>query len=308
MCKTPFIRELRPDKRVLPYSKSARMSATPIGCGQCIHCKINKSRIWMHRILLERMCHNSSVFVTLTYNDENLPIDGQVDKRVLQLFIKRLRRRYDPLKLRYFGVGEYGAKTFRPHYHIILFNFDIMQQELIKDSWKNEDGEDMGFISVYILSKYLARYITGYIIKGLKDMNSDYVRDNYRMIYGCTKEFMISSKKNGGIGFKAIEKMAKEIKKTPYFDVRVIKELKYGKKLKLPLGRYLTEKLSKEIGVSENLIAETLKSYQEGLFNDYLNSDSFTDNNYLFNIIDSKEDKRQSQIAKNRIYKQKRNI
>lgn len=69
--------------------------------------------------MLEAECHASSAFVTLTYSDENLP--RELVPRHLQLFMKRIRKSVAPQKLRFFGVGEYGDFSGRPHYHVILF-------------------------------------------------------------------------------------------------------------------------------------------------------------------------------------------
>lgn len=82
----------------------------------------------------------SAHFITLTYDYENIPISKHgfknLYKRDVQLFIKRLRRSHGTshISIKYYAVGEYGSKTMRPHYHIILFNSQI---ELIQDAWKN---------------------------------------------------------------------------------------------------------------------------------------------------------------------------
>jgi len=61
-------------------------------CGRCIGCKIDRSRQWGVRCVHESQMHESNVFVTLTYNDENMPIDCSLCYRDFQLFMKRLRR------------------------------------------------------------------------------------------------------------------------------------------------------------------------------------------------------------------------
>lgn len=45
-------------------------------------------------------------------------------KRHYQLFFKRLRKWYGK-PIRYFGTGEYGSKTQRPHYHFIIFGLKL---------------------------------------------------------------------------------------------------------------------------------------------------------------------------------------
>lgn len=56
-------------------------------------------------------------------------------KRDMQLFMKRLRKvlkRYTDEKVRYYIVAEYGPKTFRAHYHLLLFYDDPRTQAAIR--------------------------------------------------------------------------------------------------------------------------------------------------------------------------------
>lgn len=97
-----------------------------IPCGKCIGCQKNKARQWAMRCMHELRMHKNSVFITLTYSDENLPKGGSLCKRDLQLFMKRLRTHLDRtlgLKVRFYACGEYGSSTKRPHYHVLLFGW-----------------------------------------------------------------------------------------------------------------------------------------------------------------------------------------
>ncbi|AXF52778.1 MAG: replication initiator protein [Microviridae sp.] len=110
---------------------------TPIPCGKCIGCKLDKSREWANRCLLELEYHSSAYFVTLTYNERYVPVstypgtDGvefqsySLCRRDVQLFLKRLRKAKEPAVIRFFGAGEYGETTMRPHYHLILFGLEL---------------------------------------------------------------------------------------------------------------------------------------------------------------------------------------
>lgn len=89
------------------------------GCGQCMPCRLNKRREWTGRLLLEASSHSENMFITLTYDDANLPDDVSV--RHMQLFFKRLRKRLTPILIRHYYVGEYGDRTARPHYHAAIF-------------------------------------------------------------------------------------------------------------------------------------------------------------------------------------------
>lgn len=76
--------------------------------------------------------HAVSSFVTLTFSEENLPLDNSVNVRDVQLFMKRLRKSLatpgaaeDSTFIRFFACGEYGETLFRPHYHLIIFGHDF---------------------------------------------------------------------------------------------------------------------------------------------------------------------------------------
>ena len=93
-----------------------------IPCGKCILCRKQKAAEWSLRMYHELSTSQKASFVTLTYDDTKLPANQTLVKAHLQNFMKRLRKRIEPEKLRYYAVGEYGDKTQRPHYHMILFN------------------------------------------------------------------------------------------------------------------------------------------------------------------------------------------
>ena len=92
-------------------------------CGQCIGCRLERSRSWAVRCVHEAYMYDDNCFITLTYDNDNLPLTGDglptLDRDAVTLFLKRLRFRF-PHTIRYFGCGEYGDKLSRPHYHLIL--------------------------------------------------------------------------------------------------------------------------------------------------------------------------------------------
>ena len=117
-----------------PVVFSARDAADPddplkLPCGQCIGCRLERSRQWAVRCVHEASLYERNCFITLTFAPEHLPKSGSLDKRDFQLFMKRLRKKHGP-GVRYFHCGEYGEKNFRPHYHACLFNFDFSDREL----------------------------------------------------------------------------------------------------------------------------------------------------------------------------------
>lgn len=107
------------------YSGSPHIEELKLPCGQCIGCRIARSKDWALRICLEQSLWQQSCFVTLTYDNEHLPLFGALKQEDMTLFLKRLRKELSPKKIRYFYCGEYGGRTQRPHYHLVLFNEDF---------------------------------------------------------------------------------------------------------------------------------------------------------------------------------------
>lgn len=120
-----------------------------IPCGKCIGCRLDYSRQWANRCMLEAQYHDkdSVWFVTITYNDKYVPkvttVDPETGKSVpaftlrkkdFQLWMKRLRKRFGCDHIRFFAAGEYGSETFRPHYHAILFGLHLHDLEVWQSS------------------------------------------------------------------------------------------------------------------------------------------------------------------------------
>lgn len=84
----------------------------------------------------------SAYFVTLTYDGNHVPLTDKgymtLHKPDVQKFIKRLRFTQFGSKqstIKYYLCGEYGGKSFRPHYHIILFNADLSLLIGLRDAY-----------------------------------------------------------------------------------------------------------------------------------------------------------------------------
>ena len=131
------------------FADRAVYESIEIPCGKCIGCRLEYSRQWANRCMLELQYHKSSYFVTLTYDDEHVPIGYYADpstgeakesmtlrKRDFQLFMKRLRKQTGQ-DLRFFMAGEYGSQTFRPHYHAIIFGLELDDLQFWKNSKLN---------------------------------------------------------------------------------------------------------------------------------------------------------------------------
>lgn len=101
-----------------------------VPCGKCVACKLEYSRTWANRCYLESLCHPVNWFITLTYRDDQLKFGykgfATLEKDALSDFIRKLRDHFGhQVKIRFFGCGEYGSKTMRPHYHLIVFGAPI---------------------------------------------------------------------------------------------------------------------------------------------------------------------------------------
>lgn len=165
------------------------------------------------RISHEMKTHSSASFVTLTYNPESLPRGGTLVRRHLQLFVKRLREALEPIRIRYFAVGEYGEELERPHYHLLVFGwfpadaklfahgdgYDVYTSEIIASAW------EYGFHTVSAGSVENALYVAGY---ATKKMNGERAKDHYTRItrdgemIEVLPEFALMSRRPGiGAGF-----------------------------------------------------------------------------------------------------------
>lgn len=146
---------------------------TFVKCGKCSECQNEKANNWVIRNEYEKRKWNKICFITLTYKDNPVFLI----KKDLQDFIKRLRRQieYHDLnngeKIRYFACGEYGETKGRPHYHIIIYNWEdknakftrfnkktnaIFKSELIEKTWgkgltsyQKFNEKEIPYISLY---------------------------------------------------------------------------------------------------------------------------------------------------------------
>ena len=102
-----------------------------VPCGNCIGCRLERSRQWATRCMFEASLHDENCFVTLTYSPDYLPEGATLVKKDVQNFMKRLRKAGTNGKFKYFLCGEYGENFNRPHYHICFFNLDFVDKEII---------------------------------------------------------------------------------------------------------------------------------------------------------------------------------
>lgn len=176
----------------------------------------------------------NAMFVTLTYDTKYVPItpSGYMNlcKEDVQLFFKRLRYfEHDNRNIKYYCAGEYGSKSWRPHYHIILFN---AKHQSVIDAWRTE-GKEIGSIHFGTVTEASIGYTLKYISKPRRiplHANDD-----------RQPEFALMSKK---IGINYINERTHMWHKMD-LNNRMYIPLKDGKKA--PMPRYYKEKIySKE--------------------------------------------------------------
>lgn len=155
-----------------------------VACGQCLGCRLDKSKEWAARIVHESSLYDENCFITLTYREPwdctkeqrqkgyHKPLNGSLNKKHFQDFMKRLRKMFKDRRIRYYHCGEYGDKLNRPHYHACLFNLSFPDIELFQEREGNflftskilEKLWPYGFSTIGDLSfesaAYCARYVT----------------------------------------------------------------------------------------------------------------------------------------------------
>ncbi|QXP07859.1 MAG: replication initiator protein [Arizlama microvirus] len=163
-----------------------------ISCGQCMACRLQRREEWVTRLAQESIYWENMMFLTLTYDKNHLPENGSIKKVDLQLFLKRLRKNIEPLKIKYFACGDYGENTARPHYHLLIFGLSSLSSEdrqSVKDTWTLcqwnmlSDKETFGTVEVPSI-----RYVVGYIEKVVNGKEEKYAYENIEKPFNlCSK-------------------------------------------------------------------------------------------------------------------------
>lgn len=192
-----------------------------------------------------RCMHEASLslhncFLTLTYNDDQLPQRGQLHYEHIQKAFKRLRHAVGPF--RHYTCGEYGDDSKRPHYHSLLFGVDfhedrrpisrlsehqVWRSPTLEKIWTfgNSSIGSLTFESAAYVARYCMKKVTG---KGAAD---HYWRiDETGAEYSMVPEFAYGSNRPG-IGARWLEKYmsqtyprdyvvinGKEVKPPRYYD------------------------------------------------------------------------------------------
>lgn len=189
-------------------------------CGQCIGCRLERSREWAVRNVHESQMHEHSVFVTLTYDDAHLNSPSLI-YRDFQLFMKRLRKAKG--NVRFYMSGEYGEGGDRPHFHALLFGCFFEDREAFRTLssgsmlytsvelsrlWPN------GFCSIGDVTFESAAYVARYVMKKVTGRNADTHYERVDLLTGeiikLVPEFSHMSLKPG-IGSTWFQKYMSEV-------------------------------------------------------------------------------------------------
>lgn len=234
-----------------------------VPCGKCLGCRLDYSRRWADRMMLELETEKKGVFVTLTYQDDKLPIAFDDDtgeaigatlyKKDFQDFMKRLRREFDgkdghpgPVRIRYFLAGEYGPSTCRPHGHAIIYGLSLEDFPDLEFRGKNELGQNFfssekfrniwsnGFVSLSEVSWDTCAYVARYVVKKAQAETGLSPED-----IGLEKEFCLMSRRPG-LGAEYLKQHPEALD----FDSISISTPSGGRKIEVP--KYYTRLCSDE--------------------------------------------------------------
>jgi hypothetical protein len=189
-------------------------------CGQCIGCRLERSRVWAMRCMHEASLYDDNWFLTLTYDEKNLPSPPSLDYRHFQLFMKRLRKKRD--KVRFYMCGEYGEQYDRPHYHACLFNLKLDDlvvyssaegRELYTSKFLNSLWQK-GQVMVGAVTFDSAAYVARYCMKKVTGRNAEEYYHRFYLstgeVYDAKPEFNSMSRRPG-IGRGWIDKFGPDV-------------------------------------------------------------------------------------------------
>lgn len=196
-------------------------------CGECAGCRAERAEGWGIRCTHEAQMHalgsggRGAEFWTLTYDNEHLPLDNSIHKVVVSKFMRKFRKWFrkhvsadKEVKFKFLGVGEYGDRKGRAHFHILVFghafsdrriwkhenNYKVWISETLTELWGN------GFVTMCDVNYNTATYCAAYSQKKVRGKRA--VRAYRRRSpvdgkwYEVEPEFMLTSKGIGESWFK----------------------------------------------------------------------------------------------------------
>lgn len=213
-------------------------SPMEIPCNNCMGCKLERARQWSIRMMHEARFHPANSFLTLTYDDQNVPQSFGLDLRHLQLFMKRLRKFLGNNRIRFFACGEYGDLNGRPHYHAIIFGFDAGDKKFLEYS---DSGEaiyrsealqrlwGLGNTSTQDVTHKSCSYVARYVTKKIKSGDQFGAERYYRLSpvdgthHSVRPEFAVMSRRPG-IGRRFVDEFKSDFYPSGYLVLDGVKQ------------------------------------------------------------------------------------
>lgn len=189
-CLTPILIK-NPKKFPLPGD----YSRIYVPCGKCNFCLQRRRKEWSFRLFEEFRQAENAFFITLTYDDEHLPLTQDTTGSLCKSDAKKLmksindRQRKEGLRpARYYLTGEYGTNTKRPHYHLIIFNIGKKTEKDFRDGkiwdkglmyWKGVGVESIEYVTKYLIDsddEYETKEKTFSIMSKRPGLGSNYMK------------------------------------------------------------------------------------------------------------------------------------
>lgn len=191
------------------YKSFGKTQFLEIPCGKCESCQKNYRHQWSIRCLYESLLYKESYFVTLTYDDDHIKYASDDD---FKKFVKSLRN--NGQKIRYFACKEYGERTKRVHFHVILFGLELkdikvyknhLESRYLKSFWR------FGNIQILMFEPGCAFYIAGYVKKKEDKTTRLYMsqglgKEAYKFAHDSNKAFYVKGQKLP-LHIKALDKI-----------------------------------------------------------------------------------------------------
>lgn len=226
-----------------------------VPCGKCINCRRKYQFSWVVRLQHQYIsCKQKALFLTLTYNDDNLPLNSTLVKKDIQDFIKRYRKHYNDIKIKYFAVGEYGSKTMRPHYHIIIFGINSFNNKFLNNRMANMVSNYIwkkGFCHIGDVNEKTIRYCSKYV---MKEFVKGYNKDDFNKA-GMTYPFSL---KSTGLGLEYF------LQNYNYIKEQILNNRPISLyKSKIGYPRYYRKKLIEFNDVDENYFMDNYRNFMD---------------------------------------------
>lgn len=266
-CFDPLRAYQRAKGERVQFYERGDVRALDVRCSTCIGCRLDRAGSWAVRCVNESKLYDENCFLTLTYDEKHVPKDGSLRYSDVQAFLRRLRKARDgkdpKYGIRFFCAGEYGETTLRPHYHMLLFNYDFDDRVRFGESrscssdeleffWKlgHARRDDVSPESVAYVTRYALKKVYGRVAGDAHYSRIDPVTGE---IVTRVPEFIQMSLKPG-IGAEWFERYESDFRQGDYVVVK-------GRKV--PMPQYYRRKLPAEIAEKFDEQRELFMSEQD---------------------------------------------